>query len=126
VAELSGVRRPLLVLPPESGTLARAAEALGPPGFVAAEGIVLMAQNWRYSSRKARRELGYRARPLERTLRDTIDWYRELTDGGALRGGRPSALSAAAAGVRLAGRAGLLGGLRTAERYVGRRLVVGG
>jgi dihydroflavonol-4-reductase len=126
VSELSGVRRPLLMLPPETATLARAAEALGLPGLVAAEGIVLMAQNWRYSSRKARRELGYRARPLERTLRDTIDWYRELIDGGALPGGRPSALSAAAAGVRLAGRAGLLGGLRTAERYVGRRLVMGG
>ncbi len=37
-----------------------------------------MAQNWRYSSAKARRELGYRARSLDRTLRDTIDWYREL------------------------------------------------
>ena len=27
-----------------------------------------MAQNWRYSSRKAKRELRYRTRPLERTL----------------------------------------------------------
>ncbi len=48
-----------------------------------------MAQNWRYSSAKARRELGYRAAALDRTLRDTIDWYRELLDGGGLGGGRP-------------------------------------
>jgi dihydroflavonol-4-reductase len=123
VARLSGVRHPLLVLPPETGGVARAAEALGLPGVIPAEGFVLMAQNWRYSSRKARRELGYRARPLDRTLGDTIDWYRELIDGGRLGGGRPSPLSLAAAGVRLAGRAGLLWGLRAAEERVGRRLV---
>ncbi len=49
-----------------------------------------MAQNWRYSSRKARGELGYRSRGLDRTLGDTIDWYRELIESGALGGGRPS------------------------------------
>ena len=63
-----------------------------------------MAQNWRYSSAKARRELGYRSRSLDRTLRDTIDWYRELLDGGGLGGGPPSPMSLAAAG-RAAGRA---------------------
>jgi dihydroflavonol-4-reductase len=124
VAELSGVHHPLMVLPPKAGRAARAAESLGLPSLVAAEGLVLMAQNWRYSSAKARRELGYRARTLDRTLRETIDWYRELLDGGAIAGGPPSALSLAAAGVRLAGRTGLLGGLEAAQRYVGRRLVL--
>jgi dihydroflavonol-4-reductase len=124
VAELSGVRHPLVVLPPEAGAFARAAESLGLPGLVSAEGLVLMAQNWRYSSRKARRELGYRARALDRTLTDTIDWYRELIDGGGLGGDTPSPLSIAAGGVRLAGRTGLLGGVRVAERYLGRKLVI--
>ena len=123
MAELSGVRHPLLVLPREAGALARAAEAAGLPSPLSAEGIVLMAQNWRYSSAKARRELGYRARALDRTLTDTIDWYTELIESGALGGGRPSALSLAAAGVRLAERAGALAVLRAAERHVGRRLV---
>jgi dihydroflavonol-4-reductase len=123
VAELSGVRHPLVVVPPEAGPLARAAESVGLPGLVRAEGIMLMGGNWRYSSRKARRELGYRARPLTRTLADTIDWYRELIDSGRLGSGQPSPLSLAAAGVQLAGRAGLLGGLRAAERRVGRRLL---
>ena len=123
VARLSEVRHPLVVLPPETGALARAAESLGLSGPIPAEGLVLMAQNWRYSSRKARRELGYRARPLDRTLSDTIGWYRELIDSGLLGPGRPSPLSLAAAGVRLAGRAGLLWGLRAAEDRVGRRLV---
>jgi hypothetical protein len=108
------------VLPREAGAAARAAESLGLPSPVATEGVVLMAQNWRYSSAKARRELGYRARSLDRTLRDTVSWCLELPD----RRGRPSPMSLAAAGVRLAGRAGLLGGLELAERYIGRRLVV--
>jgi dihydroflavonol-4-reductase len=123
VAELSGVRHPLLVLPREAGALARAAEAAGLPSPVSAEGLVLMAQNWRYSSAKARRELGYRSRALDRTLTDTIDWYRDLIESGALDSGRPSALSIAAAGMRAADRVGALGALRIAERYVGRRLV---
>ena len=125
VAELSGVHHPLIVLPPETAVLARRSETFGLPGLVRAEGIMLMAQNWRYSSRKARRELGYRTRSLDRTLRDTIDWYRELIDGGNLGGGPPSPLSLAATGVQLAGRVGLLRALRAAEQYVGRRLVAG-
>jgi len=84
---------------------------------------VLMAQNWRYSSAKARRELGFRARALDRTLADTIDWYQELIGTGVLGGGGPSPLSLAAAGMRVADRTGALGALRLAERYVGRRLV---
>jgi dihydroflavonol-4-reductase len=120
VAALSGIHHPLVVLPAEAGALARAL-----PGPALSEGIVLMAQNWRYSSAKARRELGYRARSLDRTLTDTIEWYRELMDGGTLGGGRPTPLSVAARGVRLAGRApGLLRGVQEAERRLGRRLVV--
>jgi dihydroflavonol-4-reductase len=124
VAELSGVHHPLVVLPTSAGAVARAMESLGLPALVSAEGIELMAQNWRYSSAKARRELGYRARPLDRTLKETIDWYRELIDAGTLDGGRTSPMSLAAAGVRLAGRTGVLDGVRAAERYLGRRLVV--
>ena len=59
-----------------------------------------------------------RARGLERTLTDTIDWYRELIDSGAFGGGRPSALSLAAAGMRVADRTGALGVLQTDGRYV--------
>jgi dihydroflavonol-4-reductase len=123
VAELSGVRHPLLVLPREAGSLARAAEAAGLPTLISAVGFVLMAQNWRYSSAKARRELGYRARSLDRTLTDTIDWYQELIESGALGGGRPSPLSLAASAMRVADCAGGVEMLRVAERYLRRRLV---
>jgi dihydroflavonol-4-reductase len=118
VAELSGVHHPLLVLPREAG---RAAELLHLP---AAEGVALMAQSWSYTSAKARRELGYRARSLDRTLRETIDWYQELLDAGTLGAGAPSAFSLAAAALRLAGRTGVLDGVELAERYLGRELVL--
>ena len=123
VSELSGVHHPLLVLPPEVGRIAQRAEALGLPSPISSEGILAMAQNWRYSSRKARSELGYRTRSHARTLRDTVEWYRSLIESGVLDGRRPSALSMGAAGLRLADRTGLLRGLRAAERYVGRTLV---
>ena len=125
VAELSGVNNPVGVLPGGLGQAARRGESLGLRLPISSEGLVLMEQNWRYSSRKARGELGYRPRKLDTTLRDTIDWYRELIDSGAFGGGRPTALSLAAGGMRLAERVGLLGGVRVAERYAGRRLVAG-
>lgn len=126
VAGLSGLHHPVGVIPRGLGQAARRGESLGLRLPISAEGLVLMEQNWRYSSRKARGELGYRPRKLDTTLRETVDWYLELIDSGALRGARPTPLSLAAGGMRLAGRAGLLGGVRLAERYAGRRLLAGG
>jgi dihydroflavonol-4-reductase len=125
IASLSGVHQPLVVLPTEAATFARAQNALGLPGPIAPEGILLMAQNWRASSRKARRELGYRARPLETTLRETIDWYLELIDRGVFAGRRPSAMSVGALGMRAARRFGVIAAAQELERLSGRRLVAG-
>src|SRR4051795_9454593 len=83
VAKLSGVNHPVVVLPRAIARLARVRDALGLPGPVAAEGYELMAQDWRFSSAKAERELGYRSRPLDETLRATIDWYTDLIERGA-------------------------------------------
>ena len=63
---------------------ARRAEELGLASPVAGEGVLLMAQNWRYSSAKARRGLGYRARPLDRPLRGG-GWQYAYTLGGPAR-----------------------------------------
>jgi dihydroflavonol-4-reductase len=125
IAALSGVHHPLVVLPTETATLARAQRTLGLPSLIAPEGILLMAQNWRASSRKARRDLGYRARALEPTLRATIDWYGELIDRGVFAGRRPSAMSLASVGMRAAQRMGVIGAAQGIERYTGRRLVAG-
>jgi dihydroflavonol-4-reductase len=125
VAELSGVHHPLLVLPTEVANVARVADALHLPSPVSPEALVLMAQNWRYSSRKARSELGYRTRPLDQTLRETVEWYQQLIAAGALRGRATSPLDLASTGVRVAERLGLARALKLAEPYVGRRLVAG-
>src|SRR5204862_7829008 len=120
-----GVRRPLVVYPTESSEIARRIHALGVPMPISPEGIVLMAQNWRYSSRKAKHELGYRVRPLDETLSETIAWYEELLDRGVVGNDGPSPMSVWALSVRLADRAGLLAGLKAAQRFTRRRLVVG-
>jgi dihydroflavonol-4-reductase len=125
VADLSGVHHPIAVLPVEAAAIARASLAARVPSPVAPEGILLMAENWRCSSRKAERELGYVTRPVEETLRATIDWYRELVDRGVFAGRRPSGMSVAALGLRAAGRLGVLAGLHGVERWTGRRLVAG-
>ncbi len=125
VARLSGVRHPVLVLPREVARLARLRDAMGLPGPIAAEGYELMAQDWRFSSAKARRELGYRYRPLDQTLRTTIDWYTDLIDRRVFDGARRSSLSTMAAGTRTLGRLGLLEPFKLGQRVAGRRVLAG-
>jgi dihydroflavonol-4-reductase len=125
IAVMSGTSYPLLVLPTEVAYAARMQEGLRVRGPIAPDAFMLMAQSWRYSSKKARRVLGYRTRPLDKTLRETIDWYHELVSSGAFRGRGASSLSLASAGMRLARRFGMVGGLRAAERYANRRLIAG-
>src|SRR3989442_2967041 len=120
----SGIHRPLAVLPREVGVLAAWQNSLRLPAPIAPEAFALMAQNWRVSSQKAKRELRYKTRPLDRTIRATVEWYRELMEAGAF-GRRISTLTVASAGMRVADRLGVMGGLRAAEGWVGRRLVTG-
>ena len=123
VAELSGVHHPFAVLPYGVGAVARRAEALRLPLAISAEAMVLMEQNWCYSSAKAKRELGYKPRSHDATVRATVDWYRELIDAGILDRGRPSPLSLGAAGLRLAERTGALAVADALTRRMGLRLV---
>jgi dihydroflavonol-4-reductase len=121
----SDMRRPLLVLPREVGTLARFQGELGLPGPIAPEAFALMAQNWRASSRKAKRELGYGTRSLDRTIRSTVRWYQELIERGEVSRGGRSPLVVASVAMRAAERVGLVAGLRAAEGWAGRRLIAG-
>lgn len=123
LARLSRIRRRVLVVPAELAGPARFADGL--PGPDLGERAFHMAQNWRVSSRKARRELGHAARPLSETLRATIDWYRDLISAGVFDRQSVSPTSAMSTALRVGERAGLLGGLKMAERVVGRRLVAG-
>jgi dihydroflavonol-4-reductase len=38
---------------------------------------ILKTSHHMISSEKAKKELGYHPRPLEETIRDTLDWFRE-------------------------------------------------
>jgi dihydroflavonol-4-reductase len=126
VAELSGVRYPIAVLPAGIGRVARVREALGIPGPISAEATNLMGRDWRFSSSKARTELGYAPRPLDDTLRATIGWYVELIESGSFADSRGSGLSRIADSMRLASRLGLLVPVRLGQRVLGRRIVAGG
>lgn len=125
VAELSGVHHPVVVLPRQIAQLAQAREAVGLPGPLPAEAYALMAQEWRFSSNKARKELGYTSRPLDQTLRATVDWYMDLVGRRAFEGAARSPLSTLAAGTRLMGRLHLLAPLKLGQRVVGRRVIAG-
>jgi len=121
IADLSDVRHPIGIVPREVAEAIAAAGSVG--GVISPEAFGLMAQDWRYSSEKAKRELGYRPRGLRATLRETVEWYGELIESGALGRGRPSPMSLGSLGLRVAGRVGVLRAVRVAERWSGRRLV---
>ncbi len=122
VAKLSGRHHPLIVLPPE---LSRGADVLaraGIGGFV--EGIRLMAPDWRYSSAKAKRELGYDPRSAAETLARTVDWCLELIESGRVGRSRRRSFDLATAGVRVGDRLQLLLPLKVAGRIAGRKTVL--
>jgi dihydroflavonol-4-reductase len=123
VAKLSGVHHTLLVLPPEVAGVASALRRNGVP-FGVLEGIRLMAPNWRYSSAKARRELGYRPRQAADTLERTVTWCQELIEDDRLAPPSSRSLDLMTGAVRAADRVGLLLPLRAAGQVVGRRTVI--
>lgn len=126
VAELSGVRYPILVLPSGIRRVARVREALGIPGAISAEATNLMGRDWRFSSAKARRELGYSPCRLDDTIAATVEWYLELIESGAFSDSRGSGLSRIADSMQLASRFGLLIPVRVGQRLTGRRMIAGG
>ena len=79
--------------PPRSATIARLRERVGLPGAISAEAFGLMGQDWRFTSAKAKRELGYKPRPLAQTVSATVEWYLELIEDGAFDDSERSPLS---------------------------------
>jgi dihydroflavonol-4-reductase len=125
VADLSGVRFPVLVVPAGIAWVGRVREAVGIPGPISAEAYELMGKNWSFSSKKAERELGYAAAPIDESLQATIDWYRELIEADAFGDSRSSALSQWASGMQTLARFGFLRPVRLGQRVTGRRVFVG-
>lgn len=56
--------------------MARAAERWMKRPPLTVQTALLMKRSWYYDGEKARRELGFRNRPLDETLRDAVEWFR--------------------------------------------------
>jgi dihydroflavonol-4-reductase len=78
IGRISGVPPPPIKVSPRltSGAVAVAQRA-GLPTPVSAEEVRSAQQWWTYRSTKARKELGFKPRPHEETLEDTVAWYAE-------------------------------------------------
>ena len=104
--------------------LTRIREAVGLPGALSAEASNLLGQDWRFTSQKARDELGYTSRPLNDTLKATT-MVRRADRGGRIQRFARVGLSRWAGSMRLTSRLGLLTPVRVGQRVIG-RLVGGG
>lgn len=58
----------------------RTAQWLELPGLITPYSLETLESNGNFSHEKAEHELGYRTRPLEETLADTIQWIKEETE----------------------------------------------
>ena len=81
IAELSGRKAPKIGLPRAPlYPLAMAAEAVarvtGREPFVTRDALDMAAHRMFFSSAKAERELGYRARPYREALADALAWFK--------------------------------------------------
>ena len=95
------------------------------PSALPAEGFGLMSKDWRFSSEKAKRELGYTTRPIDETIRDTVEWYLELIAADAFDDARSSGMSTIADGLGRAASLGLLHPIRVGQRLAGVRVIAG-
>jgi hypothetical protein len=125
VADVSGHRHPVLVFPPQTARVAQIREAMKLPSALPAEGFGLMSKDWRFSSEKAQRELGYRSRPIDETIEATVDWYLDLIARGVFDDAPRSGMSTLADGLGRAGSIGLLHPIRLGQKLAGRRVLVG-
>lgn len=106
-ARISGVPAPAIKLPAQLATYgARVSEQLGLPLSLAVDETRSAALWWTYSSAKAKRELGFAARPHEETLETALK--AKMAELGDRVGGEPSraesALDMAGRALRIAGR----------------------
>lgn len=82
IARILGRKPPKLELPraplyPLAWLAERWADVTGREPFLTLDSLRMARHKMFYSSAKAERELGYRARPYAEALRDAIDWSRE-------------------------------------------------
>ena len=82
IAHFAGRRPPRIQLPrapiyPVAMLAEMASRLTGKTPFVTVDGLRMSRYRMFFSSEKAKRELGYHARPYEEAIRDAIAWFRE-------------------------------------------------
>jgi dihydroflavonol-4-reductase len=114
LARLSGVEPPVRL----PGGVAAAASAVlaagGRGGLLTPLEVRAASHRWTYSSAKARRELGWRARPHEETLEATVAWHLEREHERIARGRRSQPIRYRLAGAAIGALEGGVGLLRRA------------
>jgi dihydroflavonol-4-reductase len=121
LGRLSGIEPPVKI---PRGLAAAGAGVLGfGPGrtVLAPQEVVAASQYWTYRSGKARRELGWRSRPHEDTLADTVAWYLDHEGDRIARSRHSQPMQYKAAGAAISAGEGVLGSGRRVLR--GLRLV---
>jgi dihydroflavonol-4-reductase len=71
------VRLPRLLIYPVAYAAEAAAQVTGREPFVTTTGLKLAKYHMFFTSAKAERELGYRARPYGEAIADAVNWFRE-------------------------------------------------
>ena len=100
LGRLSGIQPPIK-LPPALASLATRTLAAAGRSPVHPTEVAAASHWWTYRSSKARRELGWRARPHEETLQATVDWHLEREHDRLARTRRSQPLQYRAAGAVL-------------------------
>jgi dihydroflavonol-4-reductase len=82
IASLTGRRAPTIKLPraplfPLAWGAELVARVTGKEPFLTADALRMSRYRMFFSSEKARRELGYAARPYQEGLKDALTWFRE-------------------------------------------------
>jgi len=116
LGRLSGIEPPVKI---PRGLAVAGAGVLGfGPGrtVLAPHEVAAASQYWTYRSGKARRELGWEARPHEETLADTVAWYLDREGDRIARSRHSQPMQYKAAGVFISAGEGVLGGGRKALR----------
>jgi dihydroflavonol-4-reductase len=98
LGRLSGVDPPVKLGAAPARAAARVLRAAGRAGPLSANEVRAASQWWTYRSTKARRELGWRARPHEETLETTVAWHLEREHDRIARSRRSQQLQYRVAG----------------------------
>ncbi|HEU0024192.1 MAG TPA: NAD-dependent epimerase/dehydratase family protein [Thermoleophilaceae bacterium] len=98
LGRVSGVEPPVKLAAAPARAAALVMEAAGRSGPLAGNEVRAASQWWTYRSNKARRELGWKARPHEETLEATVAWHLEREHDRIARSRRSQQLQYRVAG----------------------------